>query len=148
MHICLVHGLVEYPWKFGFRPILGQWRSIPWRFSAILHFGAMEPDFQLFLLHLRTVFFEAHLWSPLQIWQLWFQESYKFSLNPPVPSLLSFCYTLMHKSHTHTEARVPFPVFFFILHLLVASNVHVNLNQGLDQGNFWSQISKTRQLPE
>jgi len=31
----------------------------------------------LFLLHLRTAFFEAHLLSPLKSWQLWALKSYK-----------------------------------------------------------------------
>jgi len=54
-----------------------------WRFPVILHCGAIEPDLPLFLLHLRTEFGAAHLWSPLKIWQLWFPKSYKVFTKPP-----------------------------------------------------------------
>jgi len=64
---------MESPKKFGFRPISGQSRSILWRFSAILHFGATKPDLPLFLLQIRT---EAHLLNVAPL-VLWFPESYK-----------------------------------------------------------------------
>jgi len=58
-----VHGLLEYPRKSRFRHILGRWRSILWRFSTILRFGATGPDLPAFLLYLRPAFFEAQLLS-------------------------------------------------------------------------------------
>jgi len=64
---------MESPKKFGFRPISGQSRSILWRFSAILHFGATKPDLPLCLLQIRT---EAHLLNVAPL-VLWFPESYK-----------------------------------------------------------------------
>ena len=93
-----VHGLLKYPRKFGFRPILGRWRSILWRFPAILYFGATEPDLQLFLLHLRTAFFQAHLLSPSKIWQLWFPKSYKVFMEPPYTIVTSYesCHLRIH----------------------------------------------------
>jgi len=39
-HLCVfvpVQVLLENPRKFGFRPILGRWRSILWKFSAMMH---------------------------------------------------------------------------------------------------------------
>ena len=33
-------------------------------FPPLLRFGSERPDLPLFLLHLRTAFFEAHLLSP------------------------------------------------------------------------------------
>ena len=41
-----------------------------------LRFSATYPNLQLLLLHLRTAFFEAHLLSPLKIWQLWVPQSF------------------------------------------------------------------------
>jgi len=39
-------------------------------FRHFVYFDATEPDLQLFLLHLRTAFFEAHLWKPIKHWHL------------------------------------------------------------------------------
>ena len=36
-----------------------------------------------FSLHLRTAFFEAHLLSPLKIWQFWVLKSYKVFMETP-----------------------------------------------------------------
>jgi hypothetical protein len=59
-------------------------------------FVQIDPDLLLFLLHLRTAFFEAHLLSPLKIWQLWVSKSYKVFLEPPytivTPSQCSFLF--------------------------------------------------------
>jgi len=45
----LVKGLrSEYPRTFEFRPILVPWRSIQWRISAILRFGAMDLNLPFF----------------------------------------------------------------------------------------------------
>jgi len=43
-----IHGLLEYAKKIGFKHILGQLRSILWRLSAILRFGATGPDLPAF----------------------------------------------------------------------------------------------------
>ena len=49
------------------------------------HFACWRHGTKLaiFLLHLRTEFFEAHLLSPLNIWQLWFPESFKVFMESP-----------------------------------------------------------------
>jgi len=97
MHICSSSLTFRYPRKFGFRPILGWWRSILWRFSAIFNFGATEPDMPHFLLHLRTLFYEAH---PSKIWQLWFPKKYKVFMETP----------LYHSTWTYIVFAVPFMV--------------------------------------
>jgi len=84
MHICPSSRTFRYLRKFGFRPILGWWRSIRWRFSAIFNFGATEPNMTHFLLYLRTLFYQAHLLSPLKIWELGFPEKYKVFMEPPL----------------------------------------------------------------
>ena len=63
--------------KIRFKPMLGRWRSILRKFSAIFHFGATDPILPLFLLHLSTVFVEVHLLSTWKTWQLWISKSYK-----------------------------------------------------------------------
>ena len=49
------------------------------------HFACWRHGTRLatFLLHLRIEFFEAHLLSPLNIWQLWFPESFKVFMESP-----------------------------------------------------------------
>ena len=89
-HVCIlvpVHGLLEYPIKFGLRPILRRWRWILRTFSAILRFGAMDPDLPLFLLHLRTAFFEAHLLSPQKLGNSGSRKVTRYSWNSPIPLL-------------------------------------------------------------
>ena len=71
MHICPCVWALEYARILGFGLILVRRQSNLWGVSATLRFGATEPDLPLFLLHLRTAFFEAHLLSPSKIWQLW-----------------------------------------------------------------------------
>jgi len=52
-------------------------------FPPLLRFVSKRTDLPLFLLHLRTAFFEAHLLSPLKIWQLRALKSYKVFMEPP-----------------------------------------------------------------
>ena len=61
-------------------------------FPPPLRFGAERPDLPLFLLHPRTVFFDAHLLSPQKIWQLWTLKSYKVLMETP--------YTIVTPYHT------------------------------------------------
>jgi len=62
-------------------------------FSPYWRFVQKRLDMPLFLLHLRTVFFEAHFLSPLKIWHLWALKIYKVFMEPPntivTPYLLS-----------------------------------------------------------
>jgi len=51
-------------------------------FPPLLRFVWKNPDLPLFLSHLRTAFFEAHLLSPYKIWQLWVLTSYKVFMEP------------------------------------------------------------------
>ena len=53
-----------------------------WGFSATFVFCIKAPR-PLFLWHLRTAFYEAHLVSPLKIWHLWVLKSYKVFMEPP-----------------------------------------------------------------
>jgi len=102
-HMCIfvpVHGLLQYPRKFGFRPILSRWRSILWDFSTILHFGATESDLPLFLLDLRTAFFKGASFEPIK------------NLATLIPAklqgfhgtLLYHCYTLLSSTHTIADS--------------------------------------------
>jgi len=52
-------------------------------FPPLLRFGAERPDLPLFLLHIRSAFFEAHLLSPRKIWQLWMLKSYNVLMKTP-----------------------------------------------------------------
>jgi len=48
----------------------------------LLRFVSKRTDLPLFSLHLRTAFFEAHLLSPLKIWELRALKSYKVFMEP------------------------------------------------------------------
>ena len=50
-------------------------------FPPLLRVGT--SDLPIFLLHLRTAFFEAHLLSPSKILQLWTLKSYKVLMETP-----------------------------------------------------------------
>ena len=52
-------------------------------FQSRLRFGAECLDLPLLLLHRRTVFFEAHLLSPLKMWHLWTLKSNKVLMETP-----------------------------------------------------------------
>jgi len=82
MHICPGPWAVWIPTKFGFRPILGQWRSILWKFSAILCFDTTGTDLPAFLLYPKTAFFEAHVLSSLKTWRLCSPKSCKVFMVP------------------------------------------------------------------
>jgi len=90
MHICPCARLLEQSRKFGFRPILGRWRSILWRFSAILHFGATEPDLPAFILHLleELHFLKRILWACEKSCNFGSWKVTRFSWNPTIPLLL------------------------------------------------------------
>jgi len=62
-HICPYSWSIGISKKSGFKHILGQLRSILWRLSAILRFGATGPDLPAFLLYPMTAFFVAQLLS-------------------------------------------------------------------------------------
>jgi len=85
-------------------------------FPPLLRFGVERPDLPLFLLHLRTAFFEAHLLSPWKIWQLWTLESYKVLMETP-----DDCYTLVDMfvcfvclRHSHTQVYEHLRVEFLL----------------------------------
>jgi len=54
-----------------------------WDFFGTVAFCIKAHGLATFLLHLRTALFEAHLSSPLKIWQLRALKSYKVFMEPP-----------------------------------------------------------------
>jgi len=52
-------------------------------FPPLFRFVLKRPDLPLFSIAVKTSFFEAHLLSPLKIWQLWALKSYKVFMDPP-----------------------------------------------------------------
>jgi len=111
MYIVPVHGLLEYPKKNGFRPILGWWRSILWRFSAIFRFDATTgrdlPETEI----LRRKKMKAHLLSSWNPGYFVPRKVTRFSWNPPIYTIVT-PYPLLHIQRsrniirTHARARV------------------------------------------
>ena len=56
-------------------------------FPPLLRFGAERPDLPLFLLHLRSAFFEAHLLSPQKSGKFVRSKVTRFYWKAPIPLL-------------------------------------------------------------
>jgi len=75
--------LLDYARTLGFGPILLRWRPNMRDFPATFAFCVNRTDLPLFLLYLRTAFFEAHLLSPEKKWQVCSLKSYKVLMETP-----------------------------------------------------------------
>jgi len=68
--------------------MLGRWRSILWRFSAIVRFGATGPDLPAFFIEPKNcIFLRRNFWANKKSVNFGPQKVTKFLWNPPIPLL-------------------------------------------------------------